>query len=45
MKTVKYLFYDPVHFTHEYLSCGSLESVSAFREEANGADKRTMCAM
>ena len=25
--------------------CGSLESESAFREEANGDDKRTVCAV
>ena len=25
--------------------CASVQSESAFREEANGADKRTVCAM
>ena len=43
MKVVKYLFLRPI--VDKVVMNIYVESESAFREEANGADKRTVCAM
>ena len=42
MKIVKYLFLRPIKTRSSWIFMrGSVESESAFREEANGADERT----